>query len=311
MKLWITRQNITKFILATAAFYALLAFNVFHVGESIAPAEKDYLDQTSQSQTQITSTGEQYIQDAIQEIQTPLHGAATTDSSDKARLKTVCASNRTLCDTIHFESFFSEKEKYLYLSSIFNVVNFINEYLITQQKAEDTLQKVAISNDKGQRRWYATRDTIVLNLWYVATKGEFLELVNHEMGHILDLGILQGTDSTTDKIYTEFGKSVFGLDDVSLKFYALSRDNETIRRSTAVKKDFCSGYGMSDPFEDFAECLNLYTNHNNLFKAFALNNKVMKKKFNFIAGLFAGKFLSKWTSTTSVDKRPRDTTKIN
>jgi hypothetical protein len=37
----------------------------------------------------------------------------------------------------------------------------------------------------------------------------------------------------------------------------------------------------------------------------------MKKKFNFIAGLFAGKFLNKWTSTTSVNERPRDTTKIN
>ena len=289
----------------------MLALNVFNVGESISPSEKDYTTTTSQAETIITSTGEQYIQEAIQEIQNPIHGAATTSSGDKRKFQTVCASNTTLCDTVHFESFFSDREKYLYLSSIFNVVNFINDYLITQQKTEDTLQKIAISNDVGQRRWYATRDTIVLNLWYVASKAEFLELVNHEMGHILDLGVLQGTDSTTNKTYTEFGKPVFALDDISLKFYALSRDNETIRKSVAVKKDFCSGYGMSDPFEDFAECLNLYTNHNNLFKAFALNNKVMKKKFNFIAGLFAGKFLSKWTSTTSVDERPRDTTKIN
>ena len=289
----------------------MLALNVFNVGESIAPTEKDYTATTSQAQAIITSTGEQYIQDAIQEIQNPIHGAADTGNLDRKKFDLICTSNSILCDEIHFESIFTDTEKYLYLSSIFNVVNFINDYLVTQQKTENALQKIAISNDVGQRRWYATHDTIVLNLGYVASKAEFLELVNHEMGHILDLGVLQGTDSTTDKIYTEFGKPVFALDDISLKFYALSRDNETIRRSTAIKKDFCSGYGMSDPFEDFAECLNLYTNHNNLFKAFALNNKVMKKKFNFIAGLFAGKFLSKWTSTTSVNERPRDTTKIN
>ena len=78
-----SRQNITKFILATAAFYALLALNVFNVGESIAPTEKDYTVTTSQAQAIITSTGEQYIQDAIQEIQTPIHGAATTNQDKK------------------------------------------------------------------------------------------------------------------------------------------------------------------------------------------------------------------------------------
>jgi hypothetical protein len=50
---------------------------------------------------------------------------------------------------------------------------------------------------------------------------------------------------------------------------------------------------MSDPFEDLAECFNLYTHHNNLFKKFALSNKIMKKKYNFIAALFAGIYISK------------------
>ena len=80
MKSRYTRQNITKFILATAVFYGLLTVNVFNVGESIAPAEKDYINITDQTETTITSTGEQYIQDAVQEIQTPFHGAATSNS---------------------------------------------------------------------------------------------------------------------------------------------------------------------------------------------------------------------------------------
>jgi hypothetical protein len=152
MKVRFTRQNITKFVLATAVFYGLLTVNVFNVGESISPAEKDFTAATSQAETTTTSTGEQYIQEAIQEIQNPIHGAATTSSGDKAKLQTVCASNRKLCDTVHFESFFSEKEKYLYLSSVFNVINFINKNIITQQRTENTLQKIAISNDAGKRR---------------------------------------------------------------------------------------------------------------------------------------------------------------
>jgi len=117
------------------------------------------------------------------------------------------------------------------------------------------------------------------------------------MGHILDLGILQGSQKTIDQTYTEFGKAVFAIDDISLSYYRLSRDSESIRKSTAIKKDFCSGYGMSNPFEDFAECFNLYINHNALFKAYAKDNKMIKNKYNFIAGLFDGKYMRNGTST--------------
>jgi hypothetical protein len=69
VKLWLTRQNITKFLLTTAAFYALLSFNVFHVGETIVPESKDYLNISQQAPVNIQTSGEQYIQDAMQEIQ--------------------------------------------------------------------------------------------------------------------------------------------------------------------------------------------------------------------------------------------------
>ena len=248
----------------------------------------------------------------MQEIQnTQTHGSADTTSQSQSKFQTICDSNTTLCDEIQFVGDYTEKEKFLYLSSIFKVINFINDNLITQQKTENALTNLSINKDTGNRRWYATHDTVVLNLWSVQNSKEFLELVTHELGHILDLGVLQGADSMKSDIYTEFGRSVFSLDDISLKFYGLSRDNETIRKSTASKKDFCSGYGMSDPFEDLAECFNLYTHHNALFRTFASNNKVMKKKFNFVAWLFDGTYVSKWTSTLSATDRPRDTTRIN
>lgn len=312
MKLWLTRQNGIKFIVATAAFYALLAINVFRVGEIIAPAEKDYLNNTHQAESVITTTWDQYIQDAMQEIQNAqIHGAANETGQTQSKFQTICSSNKTLCNKIEFAGTYTEKEKFLYLSSIFKIAMFINDNLITQQQTEDTLADIAVNKNTGNRRWYATRDTVVLNLWSVQNSKEFLGLVSHELGHILDLGMLQGSDGTTDDLYTEFGKSVFALDDISIKYYGISRDNETIRRSTATKKDFCSGYGMSDPFEDLAECFNLYTHNNALFKTFASSNNVMKKKFNFIASLFDGTYLSKWTTTLTASDRPRDTTRIN
>jgi hypothetical protein len=173
-----------------------------------------------------------------------------------------------------------------------------------------------VSKENGNRRGYATRDSIILNLWAVKSNREFIELSTHEMGHITDLWYIQWISSKKDKKYTEFGNSVFATDDLSLSFYKFSRDSETIRKAEAKKKDFCSGYGMSDPFEDFAECFNLYTNHNSFFKQIGKTNPILKKKYNFIASIFNGKYISTNTKDLALIKnnstrRPRDTTKLS
>lgn len=136
------------------------------------------------------------------------------------------------------------------------------------------------------------------------------------MGHVTDLGYIQGSSRKKDRSYTEFGQSVFAIDDISLTFYKFSRQNETIRKAEAKKKDFCSGYGMSDPFEDFSECFNLYLNHNILFREIAKSNSILKKKYNFIAALVDGKYIASQSKEldlvkASSTRRPRDTTKIS
>lgn len=73
---------------------------------------------------------------------------------------------------------------------------------------------------------------------------------------------------------------------------------------------------MSDPFEDFSECFNMYVNHNALFREIAKNNIALKKKYNFIAGIVNGKYIASKTSELNLIKentarRPRDTTKIS
>jgi hypothetical protein len=72
---------------------------------------------------------------------------------------------------------------------------------------------------------------------------------------------------------------------------------------------------MYDPFEDFAECNNLYLNHNFVFKLFAKNSLVLKDKYNFVASIYGGKYLDKDAKMYLVAKqkllkwRPWDTTK--
>ena len=72
---------------------------------------------------------------------------------------------------------------------------------------------------------------------------------------------------------------------------------------------------MTDPFEDFAECFNLYTNHNSLFKQIAKTNSLLKKKYNIIASVFDGQYINTNTQdltliATDTTRRPRDTTKL-
>ena len=72
---------------------------------------------------------------------------------------------------------------------------------------------------------------------------------------------------------------------------------------------------MTNPFEDFAECFNLYINNQNFFKFIASKNRNLAQNYNFIATLLQGQYLEKNTKAISLVKensirRPRDTTKL-
>jgi hypothetical protein len=73
---------------------------------------------------------------------------------------------------------------------------------------------------------------------------------------------------------------------------------------------------MTDPFEDFAECFNLYVNHNIFFREIAKENSILKNKYNFIATIVDGKYMASNDAEIeklqdNITRRPRDTTKLS
>jgi len=301
-------KTIVKFIIATTVFYLFLAGNIFHIGDLLSPKNKDYVDNNIAQEE--WTLEEIYFENSTYKATTGHFSAnETTDIAD------ICDSTN-ICDKIQFNGQFTDTEKYSYIKIINKITNFIDENSNEETPINEVIDIIEISKEHGNRRGYATRNTIIFNIWSVQSKKEFIELSTHEIGHITDLGYIQWSASKKDKNFTEFGHVVFAINDLSLLFYKLSRNNETIRKSTTKKKDFCSWYGMSDPFEDFAECFNLYTNHNSFFRQIAKTNPILKKKYNHIANIFEGEYISSNSQDlklikTNSTRRPRDTTKLS
>jgi hypothetical protein len=231
------------------------------------------------------------------------------------KFQAICLSNISLCAKVKFQWEFNQKDKYMYLASSIYVLKHIENNKQFGKTIKQQLKRININNKDGNRRWFANRETVTINLWMVKSYVEFLELVSHEMWHVVDLGMIRWFSDQKDWNYTEFWKKVFEIDDPSIEFYKLSWKSEKIRNANSVKEDFCSSYGMTDPFEDFAECHNLYLNHNAVFVYRAKNNEIMKQKYNFIANLYWWKYL--FDSTKDLDRakinwswRPWDTTKM-
>lgn len=300
-KIWIILL-LTKLIWAVIIFYIWLSTDIKNVWENI-------LDNL---QNNFFNINEEYNTWTNQEQ----HSAASND--DKIYLwkfEDTCLSDTDLCDKISFYGTYDNKEKYNYLSKSFGVVNFIDSKAVVWSNFIWKINEIKINKTIWDRRWYATREDIILNLWSVKDLTEFHDLISHELWHIFDLWYIKWKSKKMHWSFTEFGRVVFSTDDISLNFYKISRSSEKIRKKEAAKKDFCSGYGMYDPFEDFAECFNLYLNHNSLFITMAQKNTNLKGKYNFIAWILGWKYIKKSDSEKTLlaqnsSWRPRDTTKI-
>jgi len=143
----------------------------------------------------------------------------------------LCDSDAELCEKAEFNGKFSDTELYVYFKQFQFLVNEIDTAAKRGENVRKVLKNLILNQTKGSRRGSAGRDKITINLGGLIYDHEYFQVLSHEMGHIVDLGSLQGKSRTKNATFTEFGKVVFAIDDPSLEYYRYSRQSETIRKS--------------------------------------------------------------------------------
>ncbi len=313
--------NIIKLVWAVIILYLWLKISAGNIWEDANFLVWKYYNEVvpvddSYNEDWVFNMGMHNITDVEQQEKVDAYSDLDWENHEfELKYQALCLSDVDLCLKVKFVWDIPSKDKFMYFASTMYVLNTISKNIQIWKDINSQAKVITIDSAYGATRWSADRTSVSIKLWAVKSYVEFLWLISHELWHVVDLWVVQWYSSEKDLSYTEFWNSVFAIDDPSLSYYSLSWDSETVRKSTATKEDFCSGYGMTDPFEDFAECHNAYLNHNDIFKAWAQKNEIMKQKYNFFANLYGWKFmfgsssdLSKFNSNNSW--RPWDTTKM-
>ncbi len=252
------------------------------------------------------------LQSLLDQALSETHQSAPTN--DEVLFQTLCKEYQIICNKTTFAASSLTTRQQIYYQVI---VIYILQKLSSFGIFSDYLSDITIKSKSVALRGFTSDATITLDIKAMRTYNEFLQVLVHEFGHIVDLQQIVGTKGMVkDKLFTEFGQAMFSLDDPSLAFYKLSRSNENTRLSTARYEDFVSGYGMSDIFEDFAESFNFYINYNQIFQKLTLQSPILKQKYDYLNQLLGGKFINNGQTKQASfeqydwDFRPYDTTRF-
>ncbi len=147
-------------------------------------------------------------------------------------------------------------------------------------EATSTLKNLTLSFETDARRGLGGGSTIILRCENV-TDDELVSVLVHEMGHIVDTGLMEGTSDSGESEFRDGNDPVYN-NDPSLEFYRLSFVSDKTRKTQATKLDFVTGYAMTDPYEDFAESYNYYILHGVAFRKLARENEILQQKYNYL-----------------------------
>ncbi len=313
-----SRQLMIKFIFTTLLWIVFFTYNIPDTNDySTKSYDEIIIKQETPEQIHHTppihESSEEII-NSLYELFTPYRSErdylTLTPALQATHIERVCHELTTLCKSIVFTQPWAEDQTRLWIT-LWTIIT-IQKYRIWETIWFDALHGIHIKNDPDASRWYANHNHIVINYANMSV-GEYREVLTHEIWHIIDLWKLQWKKRTYNTQYTEFNKIKFAIDDPSLEFYALSWDSETIRKPWSNKNEFCGLYALKNPFEDIAECINLYLNHNNYFQSIAQHNTILQKKYDIISQWFDPPTTTRATTPIyrrSPTHRYRDTTKI-
>lgn len=140
---------------------------------------------------------------------------------------------------------------------------------------------------------------------------ELVAVMVHEMGHIVDIGLLDGDFFSGKSEFLDGNIPIYN-DDLSLGFYRISWKNSSEMREGVSSADFVTGYATTDPFEDFAESYIMYVLHGTEFRMMARWNDSLQAKYDYIkVNIFDNKEFTGLARDFSVGSRVYDSTLIS
>ncbi len=239
-----------------------------------------------------------------------------TDREFWFRLKNMCKYYDDICDKMKLESTFSLKEVYnftvftIYLTTQIDN-NTILEWIWTLR---DTLASITFVKDGVDiTRGKAGHRNVLINTYDMRDSVELFEIITHEIGHIMWLWVIHDDDNPVKNTkFLEFDEPAFGADDRSLKFYNISWETDQQKRNSATNKEFISGYGHTNTYEEFAEFFNAWINHQTPLLQLAKTDDNTRAKYFLFKELFGRRYLNADIETyRSLDTstRPYDTTR--
>ena len=267
-------RNVIKVLGVAIAVYLALTVKIWYTWETDEVTQFDYLENETKTEEELAQLDE-----------TNSHWASSTFNK-------LCSKYKNICNKITWAGSFAEDDKTMKLAYVTYLLKILDNNITRWENPSNALLAMLINKQAWARRGSANRNTVTINLWWMDYDSEFFQVISHEMWHIVDLGWLQWVSKKKSQSFTEFNKAVFAIDDPSLEYYKYSRSSETVRKSWMSREDFCSWYWMSDPFEDFAECHNLYLNHHDYFRKLAKNNPTVKNKYNFLSNLYGWNYIN-------------------
>lgn len=172
-----------------------------------------------------------------------------------------------------------------------------------------SLAKIEVYDDLSLPRAFAGARTLKLRADLLENSAELEAVLVHELAHTVDLGYFRGSAESGKSVFFDGSLPIFN-DDPSLAFYTIAWENSTKLKEGIMSADFVSGYARSDPFEDFAETVVYYVNHNREFRIMASRNAVLAKKYNFVRQqVFGGRVFRSGKSFVDAKTRVWDATK--
>jgi hypothetical protein len=250
--------------------------------EEFTPQEKDLLET------------DEFLEDLanwlLQTGTAPNHGSAK-----KIWLEKLCWVYSSLCNKTVWKWSYTDQEKVYYQWLLIYLITSLDNRMNQRNTLADTISTITLSPDTPDRRGSAWHTHVSFNTDKIDSWNEFFQVAVHESGHLIDLWVITGRSVFKDPDFTEFGRAMWATNDPSIDFYKISRTNENTRIRTQWPEHFVSGYAMKNVYEDFWESMALYLLYNDLFKAKAINNLVIKKKYQYLDDLFGWQHIQRGT----------------